>query len=560
MIPPGFATALANHLWQSTLFAGLAALLALLLRENHARIRYWLWLIASLKFLLPFSILAAAGSRLGWLTAARISRPALPLVVEQIGQPFPPTATTVPLQTSLAHNASLLPAALLAIWGFGFLIAAVQWLRHWRRIHATVCAGAPLDIAAARDAGITALSSSAMLEPGVFGIFRPVLLLPEGIADRMPAAHLDAVIAHELCHVRRRDNLAAAFHMAVEAIFWFHPLVWWLGARLVEERERACDEEVLRLGSLPEIYAESILKTCQFYLESPLISVSGISGSDLKKRIVRIMTHSAARRLTLSRKIMLAAAGLMAIAGPLVFGLMNAPQRAASSPRPAFDAISIKLNRSGAGQFKATMDPRIFRAENATARFLVLTAYGLREAQIFGGPAWIDSEHFDVQAQVNDFVNRPVNMDLDAQSARLNLMLQSLLAKRFKLSLHHETRELAIYALVAAKGGPKLHEPPLTPGDDQRVMRGIGIRPGQIVFHDAPLNRLAETLSHQLGRMVVNETGLNARYDFTLNWTPGGSGASIFAAIQEQLGLKLEAKRGPVDTIVVDHIEKPSEN
>ena len=119
----------------------------------------------------------------------------------------------------------------------------------------------------------------------MFGIFRPVLLLPEGITDRLSPAQLQAVLAHELCHVRRRDNLAAAIHMFVEALFWFHPLVWWIKARLIEEQERACDEEVLRLGGDPQVYAESILKICEFYLTSPLICVSGITGSNLKKRI-----------------------------------------------------------------------------------------------------------------------------------------------------------------------------------------------------------------------------------------------------------------------------------
>jgi bla regulator protein blaR1 len=166
--------------------------------------------------------------------------------------------------------------------GCDFLVVAAMAAYRRRRARS----GSPLDL----NANVPVLSSPAMLEPGVFGIFRPVLLLPEGITDRLAPAHLDAILAHELCHVRRRDNLAAALHMAVEAIFWFHPLVWWVGARLVEERERACDEEVLRLGSQPEVYAESILKTCQFYLESPLVCMSGIAGSDLKKRITRIMT------------------------------------------------------------------------------------------------------------------------------------------------------------------------------------------------------------------------------------------------------------------------------
>ena len=102
--------------------------------------------------------------------------------------------------------------------------------------------------------------SAELFEPGVFGVFRPVLLLPEGIIEKLTAAQLQAILAHELCHVRRRDNLATAMRMLVEAMFWFHPLVWWMGARLVEERERACDEEVLRKGSDPRTYAEGILK------------------------------------------------------------------------------------------------------------------------------------------------------------------------------------------------------------------------------------------------------------------------------------------------------------
>ena len=96
---------------------------------------------------------------------------------------------------------------------------------------------------------IEILLSRASLEPGIFGIVRPVLVWPEGISEHLEDAHLEAILAHELWHVRRRDNLAAAIHMLVEAIFWFHPLVWWLGARLVDEREEACDEEVLRAGS-----------------------------------------------------------------------------------------------------------------------------------------------------------------------------------------------------------------------------------------------------------------------------------------------------------------------
>ena len=118
-----------------------------------------------------------------------------------------------------------------------------------------------------------------------------MLLWPRAISERLTDEQIEAVLAHELCHLRRGDNLAALFHLGVQTVFWFHPLVWWIGARLITERERACDEEVIRRGSERETYAESILKTCQFFVESPLACVSGVTGSDLKKRIEEIMTN-----------------------------------------------------------------------------------------------------------------------------------------------------------------------------------------------------------------------------------------------------------------------------
>src|SRR5206468_6567516 len=132
--------------------------------------------------------------------------------------------------------------------------------------------------------------SPGLLEPGIVGVFHPVLLLPAGIAQRLTAQQLDAVFAHELCHVRRRDNLSSAIHMIAEALFWFHPLVWWIGARLVEERERACDEAVLRQGNDPHHYAEAILQVCRSYVEWPMPLVSGVTGSNIAARLKTIVS------------------------------------------------------------------------------------------------------------------------------------------------------------------------------------------------------------------------------------------------------------------------------
>jgi bla regulator protein BlaR1 len=601
-VTPDLTSALSNHLWQSTLFAIAAGLLTLALRKNHARARYWLWLIASLKFLLPFSLLVGFGSSFEWSqqTALRPSS-GLSLTVDEISRPF--ISPIVPFLTqpaAAAPLASALPRALFIVWLCGFGAVAFFWWIRWHGVYRAARAATPLPLGMS----VPVLSSPLLLEPGVFGIFRPVLILPEGMLGHFAPAQLHAILAHELCHVRRRDNLAAAVHMLIEAVFWFHPLVWWIGKRLVEERERACDEEVLRLGSAPEIYAESILKTCRFYLESPVPCVSGITGSDLKKRIVRIMTHSVANNLGLGRKLLLAAAGVAAVVAPIVFGLMNAPLSRAQapapvSPTPSFEVASIKPDKSGGPGMGIMFQPGgRFTAKNISLKMLIRVAYHVQDFQITGGPPWLASDRYDIEAKsplpdgdVRTMTEEQRERDFD----RRKLMLQALLADRFKLTLHKESKEAPIYALVVAKNGPKIKEataeelgPPPDPKDlrdkpnPKGPFRGQGIRMGrgELTGQAAKLSFLADVLSNQpeVGRTVLDKTGLAGAYDFTLKWSPeepqgpgfkgpgdappppDPNGPSLFTALEEQLGLKLESQKGPVEILVIDHAEKASEN
>ena len=322
-----WTAALVNHLWQSTVVVVMAWLLALALRNNHARTRYWVWMIASLKFLVPFSLLIAAGESLRARMAAPIQQPAFADMMEQFTQPFAQAASHTTATAAYAgaapaiaaRHAEYWPLVLLAIWFCGALAIVLSWTRSWWRVRNLVHASSAMTLLAE----VPVLSSPNLLEPGVFGIVRPVLLLPKGIDERLTSPQLTTIIAHEICHVRRRDNLTATLHMAVETIFWFHPAVWWIKARLLEERERACDEAVLESGNDAPLYAESILNVCKFYVESPLTCVSGITGADLKRRIVRIMTEQVAHKLDLSRKLLLGVAGLTAVATPVVFGLIR---------------------------------------------------------------------------------------------------------------------------------------------------------------------------------------------------------------------------------------------
>jgi uncharacterized protein (TIGR03435 family) len=569
--------ALFTHLWQSTLIIVAVALLAWLLRKNHAQVRYWLWLVASVKFLIPFALLVTLGSYFSWPASAPVVQPQVSAAVEQISQPFTPLSVDSS-NLAFAHSnaANPLPSILLAIWCVGFAAILCRWYANWRRVRALARAASPLPL----DLGVPVLSSPGSMEPGIFGIWRPVLLLPEGITEKLASDQLKAVLAHELCHARRHDNLAAAIHKVVEAVFWFHPLVWWIGSRLIEERERACDEEVLRTGSKPEVYAEGILNTCRFYLESPSACMSGVTGAELKERIVRIMSHRAVHRLGPARKLLLAMVTIAAVAGPIAFGLMSAPQEASKTDGPKFEVASIKPAKPGArGTYISNKPGGRFTVMNMSTKDLIILAYSIQPFQLSGGPSWLNSDRYDIEAKPEHPVNVKPGMSYDQlQNAFDEQMqrLQSLLKDRCKLTFHRETKEAPVYALVIAKSGPKI---PAAQTADKTPRLSIGM--GQLSGKQVPISELAKSLSRQLGRVVIDKTNLQGNYDFTLKWTPeerspqalgpapmgkdappppDPNGPSLFTALQEQLGLKLESQKGPVEILVIDHVEKPSEN
>jgi uncharacterized protein (TIGR03435 family) len=471
------------------------------------------------------------------------------------------------------------------------------------------------------------------MEPGIFGIFRPVLIWPEGISEHLDDRHIEAILAHEVCHTRRHDNLTAVLHMLVEAIFWFHPLVWWTGARLEEERERACDEEVSLLCNQPHVYAESILRVCKFCSESPLACVSGITGADLKKRIMQIMTERVVRKLDLGRKLLLLAVGLAVVGVPIVLGQVKAAQRmmlaavdkaptpfriaahamialeqtppsgeiaqtlvpaapssltTADPSAPSFDVATIKPHLASAPETMNWMgirnNPDGIDAASATLPMLIQRAYGLVSAdQVSGGPEWAKNERFDIQAKMSDAdIAHMQKLSTAEAKARRQVMLQSLLAERFKLTVHSETRKAPVFELVVARGGPKLRDaandnnPSLEKGEDGKplVMFNQATK-GTMVAQGLSTKALAGYLSQPtsgLERPVIDKTGLDGAYDFILNWVPhwdrfirgSGDGSvspeeadNLFEALG-QIGLKLQPATAPIDFIVIDHVEKPT--
>jgi uncharacterized protein (TIGR03435 family) len=227
-----------------------------------------------------------------------------------------------------------------------------------------------------------------------------------------------------------------------------------------------------------------------------------------------------------------------------------------------FEVASVKTNKTGQreGGITAIGGGR-FRAANIPFRILLATAYDVNFEQISGGPGWLDSERYDVEAKP----------DRLATTQQIHLMLQRLLAERFGLVLRRETKEMPIFALVLDKGIKRIrvHEGPEV---------DFGIRPGdkgQVVFTGVSMPRFSRFLSMRSSRTVIDKTGLAGVYDFELAWAPDEPqrdegpdhppqpdplGASIFTAVREQLGLKLVSEKGPVEFLNITHVERPSEN
>jgi len=386
---------------------------------------------------------------------------------------------------------------------------------------------------------------------------------------------------------------------------------------MVEDRERACDEEVLRLGNEPRAYAEGILSICKFYVESPVACVSGVTGADLKKRIEVIMKNHAVLRLDFKRKAVLAVAGVAALALPIAIGIVNAPfvraQSSTGQKRLTFDAssvqpvsapdgvvlgeggrigvrkgsgIQIPRNTGGPG----TNDPGRIHYPIITLRELLRRAW--ESYYEIDGPGWLDSRAVAVDA----------TMTPGTTKTQFQEMLRNLITERFGLQYHDAKKEITGYVLVIAKNGPKLKssadqtEAELAPRQRPTLTgRGkdgfpvlssvagkmmIAFQTGdrsRIIAQQETIHALAENLSSRLKTIVTDATGLTAKYDFTLTYEGGEPSPSqpppadtpealeplpdIFGALQSQLGLKLERKPVPVTYLVVDHMEKtPTEN
>jgi bla regulator protein BlaR1 len=254
----------------------------------------------------------------------------------------------------------------------------------------------------------------------------------------------------------------------------------------------------------------------------------------------------------------------------------------------AFEVATIKPADGVANGMRIGLSPGgLFTATNATLKDLIRLAYDVRDFQISGGPSWLSTERYDITAKVEGpgVSEDEIRKMPDAQRALAQdqyfQRLKALLADRFQLRLHRETRELPVYALIAAKNGPRMQ----VDGDGKEKGPNSGTRVSRTATGDTeiavsgiPLAMFVNTISNQVGRTVLDKTGLNGDFTFKLTFAPdalqqagagdkgadrlstGAGGPSIFTAIQEQLGLKLDSQKGPVEVVVIDGAQKASDN
>jgi uncharacterized protein (TIGR03435 family) len=649
--------------------------------------------LASIKFLLPFGLLIVAGEQFSARYTAPTVEPFFSFIME--GPASQPERAEIPHRTFVAQQTTSHQSVtstnhhsvgwiVALVWASGSLAVIALWLWQWFRARSIMLSGEQLP----EMEGVQVRMVPGSVEPGIFGLFRPVLLLPRGMRDRLTPVQFRAIVEHELCHARRYDNLTAALHMFVSAIFWFHPVVWWIGHQLIKEREAACDEAVLESAHPPLVYAEGIVNICKFYTGVPLNTISGVTGADLKRRIAHILSERGSRRLDLARKLTLSAAGVLAITIPIAWGMLRASKVHAQTAKQNIDdtwqgtlhgqkdlRIVLKVTKGSDGTLKSNLysidqggqplpikettfqggelklnveaidgtylgkmspdgstitgewkqgdqprplifvratpetawaipepppklppmaadadptfevatikpsdpaakgkgfggPPRHFQTRNTTLNDLIMFSYDVNMKQIIGGPSWMETDKFDIVTGQPDAPGSP-------NEQQIKSMMRKLLVSRFGLKFHEDKKELSTYVLTVAKDGPKLTK---SDADANTPHAFFFTKLGNLTVRNATMDDFASGMQGAVfDRPVVDRTGLEGRWNCSLKWTPdetqfqvfgvkippnesADAPPPIFTAIQEQIGLKLDAAKTMVKVMVLDHVEKPGEN
>ena len=450
--------------------------------------------------------------------------------------------------------------------------ASSAWQRTLDRLKTQVSVSRPVRL----------LVSGALHVPANIGCLRPIVLVPVGALTGLPAAQIEALLIHELAHIRRHDYLLNILQSAIEAVFFYHPAVWWISGHMRAERELCCDDIAVSLTGDPVVYARALAEfDSQDWIQTVVMAANGGS---LASRIARLLGHPSVSRRSSSGPGTALALTLLSIGAWTGF--------AQSSARPQFEVASVKPSLSQTIQNVRPLPGRL--TADATLQVLIQYAYGLQPFQVVGAP---DLGRYQIDAKA----------DGNASRDRMFLMLQSLLEDRFKLKTHRDAKELPVYALVPNKGTVKLPPPqegscvdsaadaatecvgggrmmppgqaPPTKGRCGSAIVSLTPAGPQLKGGKIAMPELVRALSQLLGRSVINQTGFTGVFDLELTFAaddttpslqppppgsppefPRSGRINCCQALQQQLGLRLQSTKGPVPVIVVDHAEAPSGN
>jgi uncharacterized protein (TIGR03435 family) len=526
------------------------------------------------------------------------------IVVVESGQPLGAGAAAESLRGDRRPAADASTFSVVAVvrlvWLAGVLIVGVRlaiglWtLRRLRRTAAPWPEGA----AVARHLlgeGVAA-RTAIVLQPNVdapvtYGLLRPLVALPPD-APQWPASDLRRALIHELEHVRRADWATQVFAQVVCALYWFHPLVWVAARRLRLAMEQACDDAVVRREEVTE-YAEQLVVLARRLSGGPaIVSLGMAAGGTLAQRVAAVLDPARARaaiRPAAAVGAFAVALGMAAVIAPLQ---VRALQDAAE---PVFEVAAIRRNLSGSPSSNAnsaiitSMPGGRFVMQNTPVYDLIRWAYDVpvgREDLLQDGPDWIRTQRFDINAKAEDDVPRE-------EWNRFKPMVQRLLEERFNLVLLRVPVDGDVYELVRAREdgalGPEIRQAdeqtcagrraardangPLLPSPRRRAPRGAAMSSGEC----SPIASLLPTIERQMQRAVVDRTDLDGLWDYSIIYT--GSRPSIpglvlpvepFAAnqdypvfetaLQEQLGLRLQRRRGTTNVLRIESIDPPTGN
>jgi uncharacterized protein (TIGR03435 family) len=575
--------ALLHFLWQGTLLGLLLLALQTLAQRANATLRYAAGCVVMLLMLGGFTATvylelpkAPAPVIANRLTAT------LPLSPAKASAPVPAAVLSLPAKVAPFLPAKVAPPIptdwIACLWLLGVASMSSYTLLGWtsvQRLRRHFLQ--PLDLACLdtlkHRLGITRavrVCSSALAQaPVVIGGLRPVILLPVTALTGLSESQIQAILAHELAHIRRHDYLVNLLQTAVETLLFYHPAVWWVGKQIRQEREHCCDDIAVAITGDPVEYAAALaeMEEIRAGFLNPELALAA-NGGELLGRIRRLLGEPDNPSRSLGRIAATALALLIA----------GVPALLSQEAKPTFEAATIKPNTSGDfGQYfrMIGVSPSM---SNQTLKNMIFWAYHVHDFQITGGPGWMSTDHWDLQAKTTE----------GGAYEKMQLMVQALLQDRFKLALHREIKELPIYNLAVAKGGLKIQpikEGSCIPPDPKNP----GVAPGKNVMDycgtsgfgrcmiegaSATMTELAESLSNAVSRTVVDKTGVDGRFRYQVNYAPEfanpfqpggpppacGDAPSIFTALPEQLGLRLDSAKGPVEVLVIDHAEKPSEN